>query len=82
MKRFTALGHTLRAQRRERRSKAHTARLDAVRGQCMSKNHSTRFFQSQDKAPPDWYSMTRVSKKFRSFLRSIISLIQGKGFSS
>ncbi len=26
--------------------------------------------------------MTRVSKKLRSFFRSIISLIQGKGFSS
>jgi hypothetical protein len=38
--------------------------------------------QSQDRAPPVWYSMTRVSKKLRSFLRSIISLIQGNGFSS
>ena len=38
--------------------------------------------QSQDRAPPVWYSITRVSKKLRSFLRSIISLIQGKGFSS
>src|SRR5260221_9652570 len=35
---------------------------------------------SQFKAPPVWYSMTRVSKKLRSFLSSIISLIQGKGF--
>src|SRR5947207_11362292 len=35
---------------------------------------------SQFRAPPVWYSMTRVSKKLRSFLRSIISLIQGKGF--
>ncbi len=38
--------------------------------------------QSQDRAPPVWYSITRVSKKLRSFLRSIISLIQGNGFSS
>jgi hypothetical protein len=38
--------------------------------------------QSQDKAPPLWYSMTRVSKKFRSFFKSIISLIHGNGFSS
>ncbi|MFM2405023.1 MAG: hypothetical protein RL223_2903, partial [Pseudomonadota bacterium] len=38
--------------------------------------------QSQLSAPPDWYSMTRVSKKLRSFFRSIISLIQGNGFSS
>jgi hypothetical protein len=37
---------------------------------------------SQFSAPPVWYSMTRVSKKLRSFFRSIISLIQGKGFSS
>jgi len=26
-----------------------------------------------------WYSVTRVSKKFFSFCRSIVSLIQGKG---
>lgn len=37
---------------------------------------------SQFSAPPVWYSMTRVSKKLRSFFRSIISLIHGKGFSS
>src|SRR5688500_15923972 len=40
------------------------------------------FLQSQESAPPVWYSITRVSKKLRSFLRSIISLIQGNGFSS
>src|SRR5205814_3779154 len=34
---------------------------------------------SQFSAPPVWYSMTRVSKKLRSFFRSIISLIHGKG---
>src|SRR5262249_54151378 len=34
---------------------------------------------SQFNAPPVWYSMTRVSKKLRSFFRSIISLIHGKG---
>ena len=38
--------------------------------------------QSHESAPPVWYSMTRVSKKFLSFLRSIISLIHGNGFSS
>lgn len=38
--------------------------------------------QSQLSAPPVWYSVTRVSKKLRSFLRSIISLIHGNGFSS
>lgn len=37
---------------------------------------------SQLRAPPVWYSITRVSKKFRSFFRSIISLIHGNGFSS
>src|SRR5688572_33116890 len=36
-------------------------------------------FQSQLSAPPVWYSITRVSKKLRSFLRSIISLIHGNG---
>src|SRR3954468_22190156 len=35
---------------------------------------------SQFSAPPVWYSITRVSKKLRSFFRSIISLIHGKGF--
>src|SRR5471030_1723637 len=44
--------------------------------------HVGRNDQSQDSAPPDWYSMTRVSKKLRSFFRSIISLIHGNGFSS
>lgn len=39
-------------------------------------------YHSQLSAPPVWYSMTRVSKKLRSFFRSIISLIHGKGFSS
>jgi hypothetical protein len=42
----------------------------------------SRSRQSQESAPPDWYSMTRVSKKLRSFFRSIISLIHGNGFSS
>ena len=37
---------------------------------------------SQFSAPPVWYSVTRVSKKLRSFFRSIISLIHGNGFSS
>src|SRR2546423_11503492 len=34
---------------------------------------------SQLSAPPVWYSITRVSTKFLSFLRSVISLIQGNG---
>jgi hypothetical protein len=38
--------------------------------------------QSQLSAPPVWYSVTRVSKKFFSFLRSIISAIQGNGLSA
>src|SRR5436190_18000038 len=41
-----------------------------------------RFSQSQLSAPPVWYSMTRVSKKLRSFFRSIISLIHGKGLAA
>ena len=39
------------------------------------------YAQSQSRPPPVWYSMTRVSKKFFSFFRSIISLIHGNGFS-
>lgn len=35
--------------------------------------------QSQLNAPPVWYSITRVSKKFFSFFRSINSDIQGNG---
>jgi len=42
----------------------------------------SQIHQSQESAPPVWYSITRVSKKLRSFFRSIISLIQGNGFSS
>ena len=38
--------------------------------------------QSQLSAPPVWYSITRVSKKFFSFLRSIISAIHGNGLSA
>ena len=38
-----------------------------------------RNFQSQLKAPPVWYSVTRVSKKFFSFFRSRTSDIHGKG---
>src|SRR2546430_16625678 len=34
----------------------------------------------QFSAPPVWYSVTRVSKKFFSLPRSIVSLIHGKGF--
>lgn len=40
---------------------------------------SMSMHQSQLNAPPVWYSMTRVSKKFFSFFRSIISDIHGKG---
>ena len=35
--------------------------------------------QSQLNAPPVWYSITRVSKKFFSFFKSMISLIHGNG---
>src|SRR5262249_656129 len=40
------------------------------------------FGYSQLKAPPFWYSITRVSKKFFSFFKSIAPDIQGKGFSA
>src|SRR5699024_10946359 len=33
--------------------------------------------QSQSNPPPDWYSITRVSKKFFSFCRSMTSDIHG-----
>ncbi len=46
--------------------------------QCLLKTYVTRN-QSQLSAPPVWYSITRVSKKFFSFFRSMISLIHGKG---
>lgn len=36
-------------------------------------------YQSQLNAPPVWYSITRVSKKFFSFFKSMISLIHGNG---
>jgi hypothetical protein len=40
------------------------------------------FFRGQSQSrPPVWYSVTRVSKKFFSFERSVDWLIQGKGFS-
>ena len=35
--------------------------------------------QSQESAAPTWYSVTLVSKKFFSFVRSIVSLIQENG---
>ena len=38
------------------------------------------FDQSQFNEPALWYSVTRVSKKFFSFDRSIVSLIHGNGF--
>lgn len=40
----------------------------------------SRMNQSQFKEPELWYSVTLVSKKFFSLDRSIVSLIQGKGF--
>ena len=35
--------------------------------------------QSQSSLPPVWYSVTRVSKKFFSLAKSIVSLIHGNG---
>src|SRR5688572_29380365 len=48
-------------------------------------SHLVRVFfhgYSQLRAPPVWYSITRVSKKLRSFFRSIISLIHGNGLAA
>jgi len=70
------------AQRREHGNKSHGPSDDAEPGFCMFQKSSRSKIQSQERAPPDWYSITRVSKKLRSFLRSIISLIHGNGFSS
>lgn len=41
---------------------------------------SERALNYQFNWPPTWYSVTRVSKKFFSFDRSIASDIQGNGF--
>ncbi len=60
-------------------SRNHPCHCGIFRQVSARKRHP---IQSQFSAPPVWYSMTRVSKKFRSFFRSIISAIQGKGFSS
>ncbi len=86
-KRFTALGTRITgpsAANTGAKPNAHSAVLSlviAVRKIIVL--HSPEYAgQSHDRAPPDWYSITRVSKKLRSFLRSIISLIHGKGFSS
>lgn len=35
--------------------------------------------KSSSRAPAPWYSVTRVSKKFFTFVRSIVSVIHGKG---
>jgi len=71
----------LKAQRHEHRSPrcAGILRPVCIAGESLTLRLSN---QSQESAPPVWYSITRVSKKLRSFFRSIISLIHGKGFSS
>ncbi len=71
-----------RVQRHEQGKSTTTPRTRVFVGVVNKFGDMYLSHQSQDRAPPDWYSMTRVSKKLRSFLRSIISLIQGNGFSS
>ncbi len=46
-----------------------------------SESHPYLWFGAdyQASAPPVWYSVTRVSKKFFSLPRSIVSLIHGNG---
>ena len=51
--------------------------IDRMQSTCFT----LQFIHSQLSAPPVWYSITRVSKKFRSFFRSVISLIHGNGLS-
>ena len=65
-----------------RAAKKNAARKLNSRAALTARLATLRFVYSQFSAPPVWYSVTRVSKKLRSFFRSIISLIQGKGFSS
>src|SRR5258706_13200198 len=55
------------------------ARRDSHRIELLKHVAPPRCLYSQFSAPPVWYSITRVSKKLRSFFRSIISLIHGKG---
>ena len=42
--------------------------------------HWMRLFVHHASAPPVWYSVTRVSKKFFSLPKSMVSLIHGNGF--
>jgi hypothetical protein len=78
--RVAELDHTLvrwgRLQTRRHRVQTD---VSLVRSMCRA---PTQPGYSQFSAPPVWYSVTRVSKKLRSFFRSIISLIHGNGFSS
>lgn len=57
-------------------------RVASIQSDILQRHGSYRVDYSQLSAPPVWYSITRVSKKFRSFFKSIISLIHGNGFSS
>ena len=74
----------------ERRSSARLTTLDggnrsiklARRQPPSCRRQSPRSVPGQANAPPFWYSMTRVSKKFFSFFRSMASLFHGKGFSA
>ena len=87
-KRFTALGLWIpgpapRTQEQSPSRALWRCRWSLQFGKSLFRVFSVKLcHQSQERAPPDWYSITRVSKKFRSFLRSIISLIHGNGFSS
>ncbi len=56
--------------------KQTAARVDL--GGCILERFRSLSYQDSDAAV--WYSVTRVSKKFFSFPRSIVSLIHGNGF--
>ena len=71
-----------KAQRREHGSPQHGTLCGGLFAWGIVQKSFCYRLQSQERAPPDWYSITRVSKKLRSFFKSIISLIQGNGFSS
>jgi Phage integrase family len=58
----------------------HTIQRESSRGLVREPDPERSDPQSQVRAPPVWYSVTRVSKKFFSFDRSVACDIQGNGF--
>lgn len=50
----------------------------ALKEHLLSLSKTYNAYQTRD--PEDWYSVTRVSKKFFSFAKSIVSETHGNGF--